>query len=69
MHPNPIDFNTNTHKFYEISNRWFNANLRSLNFEKTQYIQFTNKITHLLVGRLDKVTKQFQTFVIQNFLV
>jgi len=37
MHANPIDFNTNIHKFYEISDRQFNANILSLNFEKTQH--------------------------------
>jgi hypothetical protein len=47
VHPNPVDLNTNIRKFYEISNRWFNVNLLSLNFEKTQYIQFITKITHL----------------------
>jgi len=28
---------------FEISNRWIKANLLSLNFEKTQQIQFTTK--------------------------
>jgi hypothetical protein len=42
MHSNPTDFNTNNHKVFEISNKWFKANLLSLNFEKTQLIQFIN---------------------------
>jgi hypothetical protein len=34
-HPNPIDCSINIHKSFEISNRWFKANLLSLNFKKT----------------------------------
>jgi hypothetical protein len=42
-HPNPIDCSINIHKGFEISNGWFKANLLSLNFKKTQYVQFTTK--------------------------
>ena len=42
-HTNPIDFNTNIDKIFKISNRQCNANLLSLNFEKTQYNPFINK--------------------------
>jgi hypothetical protein len=42
-HHNPIDFSINIHKGFEISNRWLTANLLSLNFKKTRYVQFTTK--------------------------
>jgi hypothetical protein len=42
-HPNPINCSINIHKGFEISNRWFKANLLSLNFKKTQCVQFTTK--------------------------
>jgi hypothetical protein len=42
-HSIPTDFYINIHKIFEISNKWFKANLLPLNFEKTQLIQFIMK--------------------------
>jgi hypothetical protein len=45
--PNPVNFQNNLISSFEQLNVWFNANLLSLNFNKTQYIQFktTNSTT------------------------
>jgi len=48
----------------------FVANLHSLNFKKTQHIQFITKNNmRLLARKLDMVTQLFQMFLIQNFLI
>jgi hypothetical protein len=35
--------NTNTHYTFQSINKWFKANLLSLNYEKTQCVQFRTK--------------------------
>jgi hypothetical protein len=43
MHSNPTDFCIHVRKVFETSNKRFKTNLLSLNFEKTQFIQFVTK--------------------------
>jgi len=42
-HSNLIDFNKNIHIVFAALNKWFRANLLSLNFNKTNYAHFTTK--------------------------
>jgi adenine-specific DNA methylase len=65
-HSNPTDFYNNIHKVFEISSKWFKANLLSLKFEKTQVVQFTTKPNMLSCEKIGCDKKQFQMFVIQN---
>jgi len=51
-HPDPIYCSINIRKGFEISNRWFKANLLSLNFKKTQYVQFITKNNVLSSSRV-----------------
>jgi Tfp pilus assembly PilM family ATPase len=45
IHDNQTDFNRDvTSAFYQL-NKWFAANLLSLNLNKTQYVQFMTKNT------------------------
>jgi exonuclease III len=46
--PNPTEFKNNVNKVFQDVNRWFNANLLSLNVEKTQFMQFVTKNNLLL---------------------
>jgi hypothetical protein len=43
--PNNIQFESDLNVVSGQLNNWFKVNLHSLNFEKTYFIQFTNKIT------------------------
>jgi hypothetical protein len=38
-----ISLNTNVHKYFQIINKWFKANLLYLNYAKTQCVQFRTK--------------------------
>jgi len=40
---NPTDFNNNINTVFKILNDWFRQNLHSLNYTKTQFINFTMK--------------------------
>ena len=42
-HSNIIDFNKNIHILFATLNKWFTANQLSLNFNNTNYVQFTTK--------------------------
>jgi len=42
-HSNLIDFNNNIHILFTTLNKWLRANQLSLNFNKTNYVHFTNK--------------------------
>jgi hypothetical protein len=41
--PSPVDFKNDIITVFEHTNKWFKANLLSLNFDKTHYIQFITK--------------------------
>jgi hypothetical protein len=49
--PNPVNFKNDLISSFKQLNVWFNTNLLSLNFNKTQYIQFktTNSLTIQLI--------------------
>jgi len=42
-HSNLKDFNTNIHRVFATLNKWFRANLLSLNFNKTNYVHSATK--------------------------
>jgi hypothetical protein len=46
--PNPTEFKNNVNKVFQDINRWFTANLLSLNVKKTQFMQFVTKSNSLL---------------------
>jgi hypothetical protein len=46
--PNPITFENNVSKIFQVINRWFTTNLLSLNVDKTQFIHFVTKTSSLL---------------------
>jgi hypothetical protein len=46
-HLNHTDFSNDTTAAFNQLNKWFSANLLSLNLEKTQYVQFMTKNTHI----------------------
>lgn len=68
-HPNPIECSINIHKGFEISNRWFKANLLSLNFKKTQYVQFTTKNNMLSCSTVICVNKTIPSFAQAKLMV
>ena len=37
---NKLDFNTNINQMFQDINTWFKVNLLTLNFNKTQYLEF-----------------------------
>jgi len=41
--PDPINFREDVHKILQHTHEWFNANLVSLNWEKTHFMHFTTK--------------------------
>jgi len=43
--PNNIKFQSDLYVVFGQLNKWFKINLLSLNFDKTYFIQFTNKCT------------------------
>ena len=45
--PNNIQFQSDLNIVFGQLNKWFNANLLSLNFDKTYFSQFTNKNTYV----------------------
>jgi hypothetical protein len=46
-HLNHTDFSNDITSAFNQLNKWFAANLLSLNLEKTQYVQFMTKNTHI----------------------
>ena len=40
---NKLDFNTNINETFQVINTWFEVNLLTLNFNKTQYLEFRTK--------------------------
>jgi hypothetical protein len=46
MSPNTTHLKNNLNIAFEQLSKWFKANLRSRNFDKTYFIQFTNKSTY-----------------------
>ena len=40
---NKRDFNINSNQMFQDINSWFNINLLTLNFNKTQYLEFSTK--------------------------
>jgi hypothetical protein len=46
-HLNHTDFSNDITSVFNQLNKWFAANLLSLNLEKTQYVQFMTKNTHI----------------------
>jgi hypothetical protein len=46
MSPNNIQFHSDLNIVFGQLNKWFKANLFSLNFDKTYFTQFTNKCTY-----------------------
>jgi hypothetical protein len=40
---NKLDFNININQTFQDINTWFNVNLLTLNFNKTQYLEFRTK--------------------------
>ena len=68
MHPNPMYLNINSNKVFEISSRWFKENLLSLNFEKTQYIQFITKYNMLTCRKIRYYNKITPNVLYAEFL-
>jgi len=43
---NKLDFNINVNQTFQDINTWFNVNLLTLNFNKTQYLELRTKNYH-----------------------
>jgi hypothetical protein len=71
-----INFKSNITKVFLQLNEWFDANLLSLNYDKTQYVHFTAKGTFFhesIIGYNDKFTSisantMFLGIIIENML-
>ena len=47
--PDPINFKQDIYKILQLIHEWFNANLISLNWEKTHFMHFTTKKISLVI--------------------
>ena len=67
INPNDIQFQSDFNIVFGRLNEWFKANLLSLNFDKTYFIQFTNKshvpLTYKLCMKINTFVQQLK----QNF--
>jgi hypothetical protein len=54
---NKLDFNININLTFQDINTWFNVNLLILNFNKTQYLEFSTKNYYDVNTQINKVRK------------
>jgi hypothetical protein len=66
--PNPIDFTKDINTAFKNVNAWFNANLLSLNLDKTHYMQFITKSSSLLDLNVGYDNKQIYNISNLKFL-
>jgi hypothetical protein len=66
--PDPIKFRDDANQILQHIQEWFNANLISLNWEKTHFMQFTKKIFPLVTLTLMYKDKKLITVDSIKFL-
>jgi hypothetical protein len=64
----PVDFENNIIQIFKDINDWFKANLLTLNFDKTYFIQLLNKNSYAMDTRIDYCNNQIAESTNTRFL-
>ena len=68
-HSNPNGYNNNINTVFKILSDWFQQNLHSLNFTKTQFTNFTTKNNNKIGKNIKYNKKSIPTITYIKFLV
>jgi hypothetical protein len=68
INSSPIDYKNNIIEIFENINDWFKANLLTLNFDKTYYVQFLTKNSSAMNIHIAYDNNQIANLQIPNFL-